>query len=109
MKQARKPIRSVSNLSKGEVFGRYKKYYVGRNMIRKHAGIVYKNSKRKYKCVICGYTNHIDIAHIKSVSEFSNNALLTEINNIDNLVALCPNHHWEYDHGLITKLVAGDR
>ena len=21
-----------------------------------------------------------------------------KINNIDNLIALCPNHHWEYDN-----------
>ena len=24
--------------------------------------------------------------------------LISEINNIDNLIALCPNHHWEFDH-----------
>jgi predicted restriction endonuclease len=22
------------------------------------------------------------------------------VNSLDNLVGLCPNHHWEFDHGL---------
>jgi predicted restriction endonuclease len=26
---------------------------------------------------------------------------MTEINHIDNLVGLCPTHHWEFDAGLI--------
>ena len=29
------------------------------------------------------------------------NRLLTEINNIDNLVALCKTHHWELDNGYL--------
>jgi hypothetical protein len=23
------------------------------------------------------------------------------VNSLDNLVGLCPNHHWEFDHGLL--------
>lgn len=41
------------------------------------------------------------MAHIKAVSEFSDDTLISEINDINNLVGLCPNHHWEYDHGLL--------
>ncbi|WP_443081868.1 HNH endonuclease [Terrisporobacter sp.] len=50
---------------------------------------------------MCGYTNHIEIAHIKAVSDFDDNILISEINNPDNLIGLCPNHHWEYDNGLL--------
>jgi len=35
----------------------------------------------------------VEIAHIKAVSEFGDSATLKEINHIDNLVGLCPNHH----------------
>jgi hypothetical protein len=34
------------------------------------------------------------------VKDFPPEAKLTEINAIDNLVALCPTHHWEFDHPL---------
>ena len=36
-----------------------------------------------------------------AVSDFDDSALISEINSKDNLIALCPNHHWEYDHGLL--------
>jgi len=36
------------------------------------------------------------------VSDFPDAALIAEINDIANLVALCPNHHWEFDHGVLT-------
>lgn len=42
------------------------------------------------------------VAHKISVSKFANSAnIVVEINNIDNLIGLCPNHHWEYDHGFL--------
>ena len=53
------------------------------------------------KCAVCGYDKHIEIAHIKGISEFSEDTLLTVINAPDNLIALCPNHHWEYDAGVL--------
>lgn len=39
------------------------------------------------------YDKHIEIAHIKSVAEFDDSVTIAEINSIDNLIALCPNHH----------------
>lgn len=71
--------------------------------IRDRARTIYKNSKKPKTCIICGYNLHCDIAHIKPVSKFNTNAKLTEVNNIDNLVALCKNHHWEFDHGYISE------
>jgi predicted restriction endonuclease len=52
-------------------------------------------------CEVCGYNTHVEVCHIKSVSSFSDDTLITEINSIDNLVGLCPNHHWEFDNGKI--------
>lgn len=47
------------------------------------------------------YTNYCEVCHIKPVNGFSDESLVSEINDINNLVALCPNHHWEFDHGLL--------
>lgn len=69
--------------------------------IRDLARNVYKNSGLPLKCC-CGYDKYIEIAHIKAIKDFSRESLLKEINNINNLVALCRNCHWEYDHGLLS-------
>ena len=56
--------------------------------------------------MICGYSKHYEVAHIKAVADFDDNDLISEINSENNLIALCPNHHWEYDNGLL-KIDAG--
>ena len=52
-------------------------------------------------CFVCGYTHHVQVCHKKAVSDFDDKALVKEINDIDNLVALCPNHHWEFDNKIL--------
>ena len=88
--------------TKGELLSSRKNYQSYRSSIRKHAELTYFRSTKVKKCAICGYDKHIEIAHIKSVAEFDDSVTIAEINSIDNLIALCPNHHWEYDNGLIT-------
>lgn len=61
--------------------------------IAKDAGLV--------SCSICGYSTHVEICHIKSISSFTDDTLVSSVNSLDNLVALCPNHHWELDNGVI--------
>ena len=53
-------------------------------------------------CKICGYTNHVELAHIKAISSFPITATLGEINSVKNVIPLCPNHHWEFDNGILT-------
>lgn len=93
----------VLSKTKGELLQSRKNYQSYRSSVRTLAEQIYKNSGKECKCAICGYSNHIEIAHIKAVSEFDNSATIAEINSIDNLIALCPNHHWEYDNGLLQK------
>ena len=50
-------------------------------------------------CSVCGYDRHAEVAHRIPISDFPDDAKLSEINSISNLVLLCPNHHWEFDHG----------
>lgn len=53
-------------------------------------------------CANCGYFKHVELCHIKSISSFSDEATLGEINSSDNVIQLCPNCHWELDHGDLT-------
>ncbi|MFZ8310550.1 HNH endonuclease [Staphylococcus aureus] len=51
---------------------------------------------------MCGYAKHYEVCHIKAINQFDSNTRLSEVNDINNLVALCRNCHWELDHGLIS-------
>lgn len=55
------------------------------------------------KCYNCGYDKHVEIAHKKSISSFSDDTLLSVVNDVSNLIALCPNCHWEFDHKIYPK------
>ena len=87
--------------TKGELFQKRKNWQSARSTIRKLARDYYEELNPDAKCVVCGYSKHIEVAHIKAVSDFDDNTTIKEINSIDNLIALCPNHHWEYDNGII--------
>lgn len=41
------------------------------------------------------------IGKMYGVSVFDENTPIFEINSITNLIVLCPNHHWEYDNGIL--------
>lgn len=53
----------------------------------------------KLPCANCGYDNHVELCHIKPISSFPDTATVREVNNIDNIIQLCPNCHWEFDNG----------
>ena len=50
------------------------------------------------KCACCGYEKFVEVCHIKPVTEFPKTASLDEINDMLNMIYLCPNCHWEFDH-----------
>jgi len=52
-------------------------------------------------CQVCDYNVHVELAHIKAVSDFSLSSTLGEVNHPDNLLVLCRNHHWELDNGIL--------
>lgn len=70
--------------------------------IRTHARRSYKKSGQPMSCSVCNYSLHVDICHIVDVKAFSEDISIAYINKIDNLVALCKNHHWEFDNGHLT-------
>ncbi len=69
--------------------------------IAKHAKRIYRLSDKPKKCCVCGYDKHYEVCHIMPVSEFTMETTLNEINDIQNLIALCRNCHWEYDNGCL--------
>lgn len=87
--------------TKGDLFNSRKNWQSARSSIQKHAREVYFDNNPSPKCAICGYTNHVEVAHIKAVSEFTDEDTISDINSISNLIGLCPNHHWEYDNGIL--------
>lgn len=78
----------------GEISNRYAK-------IRYHAREMY--CKELTKCERCGYDKHVEICHIKGIKEFNEESTIKEINDRSNIIGLCPNCHWEFDHGLFYK------
>lgn len=91
----------LSSHTKDELLARRASWQSARDGIRRHANKVFDSYQKDNACAHCGYDKHTEVCHIKSVSSFDGNATLAEINHIDNLVALCPNCHWEYDNDLL--------
>lgn len=92
----------IAGRTKGDLFASRKNWQSARSAIRRHACLVFATSGRLPSCAVCGYDSHVQIAHIRPVSEFPNEAKVSEINALDNLAPLCPNHHWEFDNGLLS-------
>lgn len=53
------------------------------------------------RCSVCGYTAHVETCHKKPIQSYPPDARLSTINHPENLIGLCPNHHWEFDKGLL--------
>lgn len=71
------------------------------NSIRTHARSVVAKVGAARVCAICGYDKHVEVCHIRSISDFSDDATISEINSLSNLILLCPNCHWEFDRDLL--------
>jgi len=91
-----------SNISYLEIRRRYN--YQKNSLIRMLARRCYRKLGAPKRCAVCGYSKHYNVCHRKPVHSFDPGALISEINDIRNLVALCPNHHWEFDNGLLLAL-----
>lgn len=69
--------------------------------VRSHCRTI--NSHRPRVCEVCGYSKHVEFAHKRAIKDFSGSATLNEVNDPDNVRILCPNHHWEFDHGILDE------
>ena len=64
--------------------------------IRCHARNI--TNKRKQICANCNYDKFVETCHIEPIKNFSKDTLLIIVNDPKNLILLCPNCHWEFDH-----------
>ena len=62
-----------------------------------------QESGREPKCAICGFSEYVEACHIKAISSFPLDTKVREVNSLDNLVYLCPNHHILFDRGKLNK------
>lgn len=76
----------------------YTGYQPARSAIQKMARSVFFAQVQSPSCASCGYTTHVEVAHRQAVAAFPETALVREINDLSNLVGLCPTHHWEFDN-----------
>lgn len=61
--------------------------------------IALQNSEGQLSCVECGYAGiAIDIAHIKPLSQLSDDTTVWQAVNSENFLVLCKNHHYEFDN-----------
>ena len=70
--------------------------------IRSHAHILHRKEKQTTVCENCKYGKHVELCHIVSISSFSKETKVKVVNARENILFLCPNCHWEYDHNLLT-------
>ena len=75
--------------------------YQANGQIRGIARRTYEQANRPRICANCGYSKHIEICHIRAINSFPDETPVAVINDLANLVALCPNCHWEFDNGLL--------
>ena len=88
----------LEQTTKGELFRNRPTWQAARSVIQGHARRILFASNPNPACHICGYDRHVEVAHKHPVKDFPDNALVSEINQLENLLLLCPNHHWEHDH-----------
>ena len=52
-------------------------------------------------CAKCGYDKHVELCHIKPITQFSPETTIGEVNAPSNNIQLCRNCHWELDNKLL--------
>jgi 5-methylcytosine-specific restriction endonuclease McrA len=78
------------------------------NSIRAKARILYQQSQKPYVCYNCGYDKHVQICHLKPLHLFADDTLISIVNDLNNLIALCPNCHWELDNNILSLPAIGE-
>lgn len=57
------------------------------------------------KCKICGFDDAVELCHIKPISSFNKKSKVKDINSLNNLIYLCPNHHVLLDKGKLNTVL----
>lgn len=97
----RLPREKISAMTKGDLFEKSGSWQSARSQIQRHSRGVFFSANPVPACAICDYSHHVEVAHIRPVSDFPSDSAIREINALANLIGLCPNHHWELDNGIL--------
>lgn len=73
------------------------------HLVRAQARMIMEESKAKHECAICGFSEYVETCHIKAISDFTLDTRVSEVNRLDNLVYLCPNHHILLDRNKLSN------
>lgn len=69
--------------------------------VRDHCRIV--NRHRPKVCEFCGYDKHVEFCHKIALSKLPPETTVKDANEPSNVLILCRNCHWEFDHPKKTK------
>jgi hypothetical protein len=96
--------RSISNITVKDCKDKYNRGNKAnwRSVVSSRARAKYSDILQNPLCDRCGYSEHVEVCHIRPVHSFSDDTLLDSINDDSNVIFLCPNCHWEFDHGRLT-------
>jgi hypothetical protein len=93
--------KAVEDMTKRELRDHYTWHLHYKTTIGRHAKKVFSLSGKEKVCQNCGFIHGIQVCHIKGIAKFTDDTTISEINNPSNLVPLCPNCHWLFDHKLL--------
>lgn len=66
--------------------------------IRINARKLVKNLGLLDSCIVCDFP-HVDVCHAKAIKDWPETTPINVVNHPDNLLVLCKNCHWLFDHG----------
>lgn len=72
------------------------------SLVRKYARLALEENNIVKECKICGFDLYVEVCHIKGIASFPIDTKIGVVNDINNLVYLCPNHHILLDKGIIS-------
>ena len=93
---------NVAKKTKAELKRDRASKYSSRNAIAEDARNIYRKSGNPFKCLLCDF-HIVEICHVKPVSDFSEDTAIKVVNDIDNLMPLCPLHHRKWDRGSMSE------
>lgn len=96
---------NIKNRTLGSFIDGHKYLAIKCSDIRKDARRTIEESNKEKVCAYChnhDFDQILEVHHIKGILEFDSSTTIGDVNDINNLVWLCPNHHKMLEMGLIT-------
>lgn len=82
----------------GDYIEKYRSKYGNKSSYEIVRSRARQKTKHIKECQFCGYSKHVEVCHIKPISSFDKDTPIDTINDMSNLLILCPNCHWELDN-----------